>query len=285
MPFTLRVSFSGLCLFVQDATTGFTHVLLLAPDRGPMRSGDPMPMAMPRHFPRMFYQPQLDGAPINGKAAYRCVSIDDKILDFSSIAGTPNGLLDLPADLISLTNFVQPLPNAWIGQSPDEQVAARVILPPSGTMTAGDGPICQLGGWTGKASTQVTWNSGPIVNDSLTWQLEGLRLDTGSPLLPLSLGCEKHPRDSDENIEICIKNVLHECSVGGSVPGKPLKPGTAVPHFRAYYGPFNTNGPDLIIDSARPSKGGDKATSDSYTCMSAQAPLEPSPSKSVNGAR
>ncbi len=283
MPFNLRITFTGMCLFVQDQATRLTHVLLLAPDLGPVRCDTPMqtagkskaaqapaPMLMPRHYPRIFYPTVLDKAPPSRPSNdFRCLSLDDKVLDLSAYGGTGWKAITLPDEIVRLDNLVQPLDRRWISAAADDQVSARIVLPPADSITPNNCEQCVLGGSHGPAATSVTWELNNIAADQLNWHLDGLRLDGGISLRALD------PATTDGVVELRIKNVIHECCKAEEVIGTPPSD-MRVPHFSAYYGPFNTNGPDLIIQPNTNSGGRINELSDFYTCMSAQAPLQPS---------
>ncbi len=266
MPFDLRVTFSGMCLFVQDAGTGLTHVLLLAPDQCiPMSMPSSATQGMSRHYPRVFYSSSLDGAPESLPASpFRCVSIDDKLLDFSGLPHDSSGLT-LPDAIVRLD--VPPLERKWIGQNPTDPISARVVLPSTGYMEYSHCVSCHLGQTPVPAATQVTWVLRDVDAGALEWRLDGLRKDGGVPLPTLN------PRMTHGTIELRIKNAVHDCTVPEETIGLPPADGR-VPHFAAYYTPFGVSGQDLMIDNPQPSaRGTVKINSDSYTCMTAQGPL------------
>lgn len=284
MPFKLRVTFTGMCLFVPEPAKNCLHVLLLAPDEPPM-VGRTASMKMERHFPRLFYNAAHDQPGTTDLSTdYRCISLEDKELDLTSVPGLRSSLTP-PASVADLTPFVSELEQTWIQADAPPKIAGHVILPAT---SASAPPACVSGPWSLGGDVQmdayrVAWDLDSIALDQyqLEWELAGLRGTGDEPLVPL----HELQMPFGPGIELRVKNVVRSESTYGNPPIPPAPIAhTAAPHFAAYYDLFGKPGPDLTFEPNHPSAAavlgaGDPqlcggALGDLFTCMLAQATLQ-----------
>jgi hypothetical protein len=228
MPFTLNITFNGLCLFYSDGTMPqIVHVLMPAPDQI-------MPH-MPVHEAWMHHDVKYDqpsGAPGAGPIS-RPYRLKSKLLDLSFIGGGVTA--PLPGQIASLAaGHASTLNPIHLTDTPGLYIAARVTLA-GGTFSVSTTDLS--GNFTfGNARNQclayrVHWSG--LVPDwtLLPWMLRGLNGTADQSLPPI------YP-DITQSINLCIQNVMADevsSTCYPSTPQSPPMPGTPLDHFGTFY--------------------------------------------------
>jgi hypothetical protein len=274
MAFKLHITITGMCLFVPEPKRARVHVLLLAPDlcasSMPVEEQCSVAQSSARHYPRLFYAHKYEAG---SKATdFRCISLDDKVLDLTAF-GSKGNAGSIPGAVLDLTPSSGGVDQKFVGIDPPDVVAAHVILPLASSTDYCDSGTWQLGEWSGMVPFEVTWDVNATEN-ALDWTLAGLRKTDGGLLLP-SL-TPQNDAAGVSTIELRIKNVMR----GDLMPGNPQHPnapvdGKPIPHFSAYYCVVGGEPQSLIYRRNMPQATKPRCATrgDFFTCMVAQASL------------
>jgi hypothetical protein len=229
MAFTLRITFSGLCLFVPEATgggtTGRMHVLMPGMFGHHHAGAD-------RHVPVLSYD---SGALVQDGAALGVPAMARLTGYALSFGGGDTAALQLCGhipDLREITN--QPVdPDALAGDT-RQKLVARVTLGAGGITGVAPGVCWEWGGEFRPIAHQLRWEIPGVQGDRLT--IVGTPLGGGGASRPLGT---LFPTEG-----LLSLNVLHETVE--NLPPDPLPaehqpglmPGEQPPHFAAYYAVF-----------------------------------------------
>lgn len=262
MPFDLRITITGLCLFVPDnrAARKRLHVLLLGHHRH-------------THFPKLIYDKAYENSP-NEKLA--CRSLDGVALNF----GDHGDVLQRPVKLDEIVDLdviagVGKLDPRFVDRDPRPEVAARISLNAGSVTRIGrsaewvvrkDSTIV----WKGKITTEIDWTIRGVDGGTLREQWEFLDLATGGKAFDLEL----HPIGTPPLVEVSIYN-----SLPGDLPPfepRPMPPvGTPAEHFDAYYRPHGKPPVlPLLNETPRPIPGNSRR-SDCKPSVRIPAPEDP----------
>jgi hypothetical protein len=219
MPFDLSITFTGLTLFVPDRD----RIFALLP-------ATPSEM---RHSAEVLIDPRYLHSPPPGARGERYShSIEGWSLDLTGLTGN-SGVVALPPGLVDVGAAAgKRISRRLLGPNPDENVAARLALPPATTIVRQHGGFWDLGPQVDVEMTHsVEWTLEGVEADSLDWGLYKLR-GIGADPLP-----ELYPVDG--RIAVEVRHLPDE-----DVPVHPPC-GTKGHHFGFYYKLFGAevNGP------------------------------------------
>jgi hypothetical protein len=230
MAFTLRITFSGLCLFVADgepgATTGRMHVLL----PGMFGHHD---CGAHRHVAALGYDAGslVKDGPVLGVPAL--ATLRDMVLEFGSGDTASLRLCSQIPDLREITN--QPVDPDHLAGDTSEKLVGRVTLHAGAISRVAQG-VC----WEWRPgefrpiANRVEWEIPGVEGDSLTVTATHLR-GGGAPR---TLGV-LYPTDGVLNVD--LYHVSAETMPPDPLPAAhqpTLAVGEHPPHFSAFYGVF-----------------------------------------------
>jgi len=231
MAFTLRMTFSGLCLFVPEPVgggpAGRMHVLM------PGMFGHEHHSPADRHVPVLAYDAGqlVAGGPLLGVTAVS--SLTDQVVSFGSGDGADLTLCQYVVDLTAVTN--RGVDADHLGADASHKLVSRVTLAAGGMTRVAPGMCWEWGpGEFRPIAHRVEWEIAGIEGDSLTIAADPLRGGgVGRELGTL------YPVDGVVSVD-----VFHETTQ--DLPPEPLPleghpqptPGDVAPHFAAYYSLF-----------------------------------------------
>jgi len=225
MSFDLRITITGLCLFVPDnrADKKRLHVLLLEHEHH-------------RHHPKLIYDKAHTNSP-NEKLA--CRTLDGVALNF----GDHGDVIQNPVKLDEIVDLdeiakVGKLDPRFVDGDPRAEVAARITLNAGSVTRIGrsaewvvkqDSTVV----WKGKITTEIDWTIRGVNGDTLKEQWEFVDLATGVE----AFGLELHPIGNPPLIEVSVYNSLLR-DLPPFEPRPLPRPGEPAEHFDAYYRPY-----------------------------------------------
>jgi hypothetical protein len=231
MAFTLRITFSGLCLFVPEPVgsggTGRMHVLL------PGMFGHHHHSPEDRHVPVVVYDAGslVQGGPALGVSALAKLTGHTLSLGAGDTAG-----LSLCSQIIDLRQITgRPVDPDHLQVDAKKKLVARITLGAGGITRVAPGACWEVGaGEFRPIANRVEWEIPDFPGDSLTLATQPLEGGTS----PLALGT-LYPRNGLLSIQ-----VLHETPQ--ELPPDPLPahhhpmpmPGESPKHFSAFYSLF-----------------------------------------------
>lgn len=269
MPFDLSVTFSGMCLLVNDAGSGRIHALL--PHVGHHH---------PEHLARLIYRAGHERG--DGSADRVMKALEGRGLDLSAVA-SGRERSSIPSDLFDMGSIMgQKISRGLLQGDGGRKVLSRIALAPYGAMTSNKGGLWKIAGHgRQRMATSVTWTLPGVPEDLLELTLNPLTGDCAGERLTL------HPIEIDGALKVEL-HVFHtpqdELPVGfpydpDQTGGRRLDPGDAAPHFEAYYSLFGLppvpryDGPP--IRPTHEAGESEPMTGSFLVCMSATAELEP----------
>lgn len=221
MPFDLRITITGLCLFVPDSRTKHRlHVLLIDHEHH-------------RHYPKLIYDKAHTNS-ANDKLA--CRNLDGVQMTFGDYGDVITGpvTLDEIVDLDVIAG-VGKLDPRFVDGDPRHEVAARITL--------NAGQVTRIGRsadwivrkdstvvWEGKITTEIDWTIRGIEGSTLKDQWNFVDLGTNQT----AFGLELHPLGTPPLVEVSIYNSL----LDDLPPFRPRPlpaPGEEAPHFDGFY--------------------------------------------------
>lgn len=286
MSYDLRIMFSGLALYVPDATA--MHVLLPATEHGAGNGGGAGHPHVEPHFTRIFYDEAYEDPRATGLSRrYRMMEFNGRTLDLTRLP--TDEVLDarIPGEIPSMEPFANPVPRTLLEGNLDAKLAGRV------TMKTGAVTDCLLGarfdveGETKRITVRSEWTIRGIKLDEPVPPSAGGKEGARRPVLPEqpAAGLAKPLYPIGQTIQLMVFNTL-------PVEFPPHGPGFVVTetdgdadHFRAYYDlcpPKNPGNPPFPkqTDQLAVDVDGDEVANDDpqaingMTCVQAMAMAE-----------
>jgi hypothetical protein len=284
MSFELRITFSGLCMFVpgKDAEAGRMHVLMPATgahDHGGHAAAGEQPVE--QHVLRLAYdavhEQTSPGAPTR-KPVF--VELAGSALSVPH-DGRPSADPAVPPSVVDLFRVTEDkIDPALVRGAPAGHVAARVSMGAGAVSDVAEGAVWELDGRDEEMSHAVQWVVPEVPGDSLTWDVAG----AGGRFRTL------HPvrQGSRQVLELYIFNIpprelpAEVPPMSGAIPTLP--PGYPAWHFLAYYDLFDhpkrrpvprfKHGPRGKASGLQSLRVGLQGVT-TYTCVPAQSGLKP----------
>jgi hypothetical protein len=289
MPFTLRVTFTGLCLFTvdrQDRPAGRLHAVLInygEENAGGSATGHAA--HRPRHYPRLVYDKAYETKGATELARrLACPALDGTELRFDDQGNAFRPLI--PREVADLDEIagVGPLNRRHVEPNPPPTVIARVTTNVGGFTGIGRTPRWTSAqgrreAWPRTITNRLEWTIADIPGDALDhWTLVGLDGSTGKRLPTL------YPIDGV--IDVWVFNaMMSELPPADSTLAS--LPGERAAHFDAYFLLFPGVPPVIpVLEIPEPDEdllpfpsdckpGGASMLESMHTsrCLTAQAPL------------
>jgi hypothetical protein len=245
MPFTLRVTFTGLCLFTLDRSPGRFHAVLI--NYGEENGGGDAGHAghAPRHFPRLVYDKAYE---TRGSAALArrlaCPGLDGTELRIDDQGDAFRARI--PREVADLDEVagVGTLDRRYVGANPGPAVIARVTtniggftrIGPSPRLTADRG---RPDAWPRPMTNRLEWTIADIPGDELShWTLLGLN-GAGARALPTL-----YPIDGV--IDVWIFNAMMT-ELPPAEPAPAGRRGDPADHFDGYFPLFPGTTPVIPV--------------------------------------
>jgi hypothetical protein len=228
MSFELKITFTGLFLFVPEPGSQRMHVLLPKSPHGPMQ-----------HIPCLYYdQGYKTGGPL-GTDPLAQIALDDHVLDLSGYAGVIDPKLPNLVNLNDITN--DRIAPDRIDKDIDDRLTSRIEL------AAGSAYTEATGRWDLVQPTILSPPASPVAR--MAWWMEWTIPDTmiGASQLDLMF-TELHKAPTQKPVTLHPKNGYIELHARHLMAGEPIPtagntkptgllppPGFTADHFRSYY--------------------------------------------------